>query len=96
VTITHMIRYVIPFIDKGEQCYITLGLTKDLPIDTLFGLGFQQDTKMKIDLASKRVESALSQQTFELVFKEPRRTYPDHIRMEERNTPKLLVTADRE
>ena len=41
VTITHMIRYAIPFVDKGEQCYLTLGLTEDLPIDTLFGLGFQ-------------------------------------------------------
>ena len=25
VTITHMVCYVIPFIDKGEQCYITFG-----------------------------------------------------------------------
>jgi hypothetical protein len=96
VTITHMIRYVIPFVDKGEQCYITLGLTEDLMIDTLFGLGFQQDTKMKIYLASKRVESALLQQTLELVFKEPRRTKPDHIRTEECNTPNSLVTTDRE
>ena len=55
VTITHMVRYAIPFIDKGEQYYVTLGLTEDLPIDTLFGIGFQQSTKMKIDFATKRV-----------------------------------------
>ena len=94
VTITHMIRYAIPFTDKGEQCYLTLGLTKDLPIDTLYGLGFQQDTKMKIDLGSKRVESAMLQASFKLTFKEPRRTNPDHVRSEERNTPKSLLIID--
>lgn len=38
VTLTRMIKYAIPFTDKGEQCHLTLGLTKDLPIDTLYGL----------------------------------------------------------
>ena len=46
--LTHMVRYAIPFIDKGKQCYVTLlGLTEDLPIDTLFGIGFQQSTKIQ-------------------------------------------------
>jgi hypothetical protein len=94
VTLTHMIRYAIPFTDKGEQCYVTLGLTDDLPIDTLYGLGFQQDVKMKIDFASKRVESALLQATFPMTFKEPRRTNPEHVRSEERSTPKSLLTID--
>ena len=50
---------------KGEQpSYLTLGLTRDLPIDTLYGLGFQQDTKMKVNLSSKRVEPALLQVSF--------------------------------
>lgn len=94
VTITHMIQYAIPFTEKGEQCYLTLGLTEDLPIDTLYGLGFQVDAKMKIDFASKKVESALLQASFPLTFKEPRRTNPDHVRSEERNTPKSLLTTD--
>jgi hypothetical protein len=95
VTITHMIQYAIPFTDKSEQCYVMLlGLTDDLPIDTLYGLGFQQDTKMKIDLARKRVESALFQATFPMTFKESRRTNPDNVRSEERNTPKSLLTTD--
>ena len=34
VTITHMVRDVIPFIDKGEPCYVTLKLTEALPILT--------------------------------------------------------------
>ena len=94
VALTHMIKYAIPFTEGGQQCYLTLGLTRDLPIDTLYGLGFQIDTKMKIDLASKTVESALLQATFKMTFKEPRRTNPDHVRSEERNNPKSLLTID--
>jgi hypothetical protein len=94
VTITHMIRYAMPFIDKGQQCFVTLGLTDDLPIDTLFGLGFQQDTKMKIDFATRRVESAFLQRHFTITFKEPRQTNPDHIRSEANNTPKSLLTTE--
>ena len=94
VTITHMIKYAIPFTEKGEQLYLTLGLTEDLPIDTLYGLGFQQDAKMKIDFASRRVESALLQEYFDIEFKEPRRTHPDSVQDQERNTPKSLITTD--
>jgi hypothetical protein len=94
VTITHMIKYAIPFTEKGEQLYLTLGLTEDLPIDTLYGLGFQQDAKMKIDFASRKVESALLQEYFDIEFKEPRRTHPDSVQDQERNTPKSLITTD--
>ncbi len=94
VSITHMIRYTIPFIDKGEQCFITLGLTDDLPIDTLFGLGFQQDTKMTINFTTRRVESAFLQRQFPITFKEPRRTNPENIRSQENNAPKSLLTTD--
>ena len=94
VTITHMVRQAIPFIDKGEQCYVTLGLTKDLTINTLFGIGFQQSTKMKIDFATKTVASAFLQQHFEITFKEPRRTNPDNIRGEINNMPKSLLTTE--
>ena len=94
VTITHMIKYAIPFTEKGEQLYLTLGLTEDLPINTLYGLGFQQDAKMKIDFATKKVESALLQEYFDIDFKEPRRTNPDNIHAQERNTPKSLLTTD--
>jgi hypothetical protein len=93
VTITHIIRYYIPFVHENEQCYVTLGLTADLPIDTLFGLGFQQDTKMKLDFATRRVESAFLQQSFTIVMKEPRCTNPAHVSSQEHNTPKSLLTT---
>jgi hypothetical protein len=87
VIITHRIRHVMPFIDKGEQCFITLGLMEDLPIDTLFGLGFQKDTKMTIDFGTKQVESAFLQKQFAVTFKEPRHaSNPDSVGLQGNNT----------
>jgi hypothetical protein len=45
VTVTHMTRHTMPFIDKGEQCFITFGLTEDLPIDALFKIGISTRDK---------------------------------------------------
>jgi hypothetical protein len=94
VTLAHVIHHAVPSTDKGEQCHMTLGLIEDPPIDTLCRSGFQQDTKIKMDLASGRVESALLQASFKMTFKEPRRTNPDHMRSKERNRPKSLLTTD--
>jgi hypothetical protein len=95
VILTHMMQHVTPYEENNKRCYLTLGLTEDLPIDTLFGLGFQQDLKMKIDFATKRVESALLQASYQLTFKAPRRTNPDRVRAKERNVPKSLITIDK-
>jgi hypothetical protein len=93
-TLTHMIQCVMPYEENNERCYLILGLTEDLPIDTLFGLGFQEDLKMKIHFATKRVESALLQASYQLTFKAPRRTNPDRVRAEEGNAPKSLLTIN--
>ena len=58
-------------------------------------IGFQQDTKIKINLASKQVKSALLQASFKMTLKEPRRTNPDQARSEERNNQKSLLTIDK-
>jgi hypothetical protein len=94
VTLTHMIQCVTPCKENDERCCLTLRLTEDLPIDTLFGLGFQEDLKMKINFATKRVKSALLQASCQLTFKAPRRTDPDRVRSEEHNAPKHLLTID--
>jgi hypothetical protein len=92
--ITHVNQCFTPFVNKGEQCSITLGLTEDLPIDTLFGLGFQQDTKMMINFGTRRVESAFLRRHFAITFKEPRQTNPDNVRLQSNNAPKSLLTTN--
>jgi hypothetical protein len=61
VQITHMIKYWIPYEERGEPSTLTLGLTADLPLDTLFGVGFQKETKMVIDLVGQKIESGYLQ-----------------------------------
>ncbi len=59
VSLTHMICYLIPYTEYGKYCALTLGLTDNLPIDTLLGISFQMDTKMSINIAGMKVHLAL-------------------------------------
>ena len=92
VALTHMIHYSIPYTDKGAQLAITLGLTSDLPVDTLFGVGFQIETKMKIDLAAGRVESGFLQDSYKIEYTGPRLTDPSQVAAEVHKTPKALIS----
>ena len=91
VALTHMVRYHIPYTDSGQPCSITLGLTEDLPIDTLFGVGFQTEAKMTIDLAGRKVQSGLFQDSYPIEFTKPHRTDPAHILSQTNRSPKALI-----
>jgi hypothetical protein len=93
VVLTHMIKYLIPYTDRGGACILTLGLTDDLPLDTLFGVNFQTEAKMQIDLAGRKIYSGFFQDTYELEFKEPKRTNIAHIFSQANQFPKALVTT---
>lgn len=92
VQITHMVKYWIPYEERGEPSTITLGLTPDLPLDTLFGVGFQKETKMVIDLAGQKVESGYFQDRYDLEYKEPRRSDILSVAAQARSNPKTLIT----
>jgi hypothetical protein len=96
VILTHMIRYHIPYTDRGEALSLTLGLTADFPLDTLFGVGFQIEAKMTIDLAARKVYSGLFQDSYTLEFKEPTRTNPAHIVSQLNRTPKAMIAQKEE
>jgi hypothetical protein len=95
VVLTHMIKYLIPYTDRGGACVLTLGLTEALPLDTLFGVNFQTEAKMQIDLAGKKIWSGLFQDTYEMEFQEPKRTNLAHIATQANQFPKALVAPSR-
>lgn len=74
VAITHMIEYWMPYEDKGGNATITLGLTEDLPINTLFGLPFQIKAKMTANFNKQIVQSEVFHDTFKIEMKEPERS----------------------
>jgi hypothetical protein len=96
VALTHMIKYYIPYTDRGGTCILTLGLTDDLPLDTLFGVNFQTEAKMQIDLASRKIWSGYFQDSFDIEFKEPKRTDPTHVASQTDRHPKALTTLTEE
>jgi hypothetical protein len=91
VVLTHMIKYLIPYSDRGGACVLTLGLTEELPLDTLFGVNFQTEAKMQLDLAGKKIWSGVFQDTYPLEFKEPKRTNIAHIFSQANQFPKALI-----
>jgi hypothetical protein len=96
VALTHMIKYFIPYTDRGGTCILTLGLTEDLPIDTLFGVNFQTEAKMQIDLAGRKIWSGYFQDSYELEFKEPKRTDLAHIASQTDKHPKALAALQQD
>jgi hypothetical protein len=92
VELTHIVVYHIPYTEKGQTCSITIGLTEALPLDTLFGVGFQVEAKMTIDLAGKTVYSGLFQENYPLEFKPPMKTNPEHVISQRDHSPKALIT----
>jgi hypothetical protein len=96
VELTHIVVYHIPYTEKGQTCSITIGLTDALPLDTLFGVGFQVEAKMTIDLAGKTVYSGLFQESYPLEFKPPMKTNPEHVNSQRDHSPKALIAQQQE
>jgi hypothetical protein len=96
VELTHIIVYHIPYTERGQTCSITIGLTEALPLDTLFGVGFQVEAKMTIDLAGKQVYSGLFQENYNLEFRAPMRTNPEHVVSQTDHSPKAFITQHQE
>ena len=96
VSLTHMIQYYIPYTERGGTCLLTLGLTEDLPLDTLFGVNFQTKAKMQLDLAGRKVWSGFFQDSLDLEFKEPKRTNIAHVAAQADRHPKTLAALTEE
>jgi hypothetical protein len=67
IKITEMIEEWWPFADEEGHSSLTLGLSKDLPITTLYGLTFQIKVKLTINLVTL-------QRNFKVEMLEPKRT----------------------
>ena len=79
VILTHIIKYKLPYSLNGIPCFLTLGLTEDLPLDTLYGVGLQRSMKLNLDLGNDVAYSGLFQQHYPLEFKPPRRSPLERI-----------------
>jgi hypothetical protein len=74
IEITEMIELWLPFADAEGNSSLTLGLSEDLPITTLFSLPFQIKAKLTIDLAAPSAYSKVFRETFTVEMLKPKRT----------------------
>jgi hypothetical protein len=74
IEITEMLEIWLPFADGDGNSSLTLGLSEDLPITTLFGLPFQIKAKLTIDLATPSAHSKVFRETFQMEMLKPERT----------------------
>ena len=91
VAITHMIKYWLPYAEQGSNATITLGLTADLPINTLFGLPFQIKAKMTADFNKQEVQSMVFEDTFSLEMMVPERHPIESLEYKHQN-PRVFIT----
>jgi hypothetical protein len=74
IQITHMIKYWLPYQTNGAIATITIGLSPDMPLDTLYGLPFQINSQMTADFANQKVISKVFNAEFEISMKRPERS----------------------
>jgi hypothetical protein len=74
IEITEMIELWLPFAGAEGNSSLTLGLSEDLPITTLFGLPFKIKAKLTIDLAAPSAYSKVFRETFTVEMLKPERT----------------------
>jgi hypothetical protein len=94
VWITHMIEYWLPFQKDGGNATLTIGLTDDLPIATLFRLPFQIKANLKPDWNAQIATSEVFKQTFKLKMQRPERPPLESLDYNDGKAKAFVMTED--
>jgi hypothetical protein len=86
-----MIKYWLPHQHNGAMATITLGLSPDMPLDTLYGLPFQINAQMTADFANQTVTSKIFRAEFPILMKRPERTPLESLDYPMAKVPKVLL-----
>jgi len=92
IEITHMIKYWLPYQDNGAMATITIGLSPDMPLDTLYGLPFQINAQMTADFANQKVTSKIFRTEFNILMKRPERSPIESLDYPASTSPKVLLS----
>lgn len=92
IEITHMIKYWLPYQHNGSMATITIGLSPDMPLDTLYGLPFQINAQMTADFANQTVTSKIFRAEFSIIMKRPERTPLESLDYPMAKIPKVLMS----
>jgi hypothetical protein len=70
IWLTHVAVLWKPYDKKGATMRIEIGLSNDLPVETLFGVNFQKATKVSIHLGTNKADSPYLGDTYDIVSHE--------------------------
>jgi hypothetical protein len=93
IWLTHLAILWLPYDDRGATMRIEIGLSKELPVDTLFGINFQQSAKMTINLGTNKVESPYFGDTYDLVWRTPANSDIGQIRHKAQKAPMVFIAT---
>ena len=81
--ITHLIEYIIPFDNgQGKNHSLQFGLTKNLPINTLFWLPFIIKAGLTTNFGRQAITSTVFQTEFEMTMEQPIKVPVEAVRQE--------------
>jgi hypothetical protein len=95
IEITHMVKYWLPYQDNGAMATVTIGLSPDMPLDTLYGLPFQINAQMTADFANQKVTSKIFGTEYDMQMKRPERSPLESLDYPATKTPKVLLNNAR-
>ena len=95
IWLTHVAVLWMPYEDRGATMRIEIGLSPELPVDTLFGVNFQKATKMSFNLGTNKADSPYLGGTYDIIWRTPTNSDLGLIRHEAQRAPMVfLVTGD--
>jgi hypothetical protein len=93
IWLTHVAILWMPYDERGATMRIEIGLSNELPVDTLFGVNFQQATKMTINLGTNKAESPYLGDTYDIVWRAPANSDLGQIRHEAQKSPMVFLAT---
>ena len=95
IEITHMVKYWLPYQDKGAMATTTIGLSPNMPLDTLYGLPFQINAQMTANFANQKVNSKIFHTEFNILMKRPKQSPLESLDYPSSKTPKVLLSQNK-
>jgi hypothetical protein len=93
IWLTHVAVLWMPYEEKGATMHLEVGLSNELPVDTLFGVNFQEAVKMSIHLGTNKADSPYLGDTYEIVWRNPVNADLGQIQHEAQKSPMVFLAA---
>jgi hypothetical protein len=93
IWLTHVAVLWMPYDENGSTMRFEVGLSNELPVDTLFGVNFQKAMNMSIHLGTNKADSPYLGDTYDIVWRSPVNSDIGQIRHEAQKAPLVFLAT---